>query len=519
MKKKYLKKMLAIMLSAMTVSATPGFVGAIKEESKKIIQEANSKIENHSLTTDDTAKLLNELEKIAEEGDDDSRKEVAKTLENISSQNLFRGDSIDQILNILKECSKYHNHGRYIAKTIENMANNNVFGNNSLNQVLNILHACSKYGGYDSESVPRAITKMADNGILNDQSIDETLVQILQKCSEHRDSKYATAGAIERLAQLNLLNQCSTDKLKQVIDSLLLCLEDYDFSPKASVFSAIKTMAYKNVLDKCDADQIYKIACASIDYMGDDECLNLDLSDSAINDLANKNMLNKCTDNQIQQIVSLLTEFLENDETQRQATIAICSMNKAGLLNKCSPEKLQQILNLFKIHLKDYLAEVNDENYEMVFQTSQILKTCSEIDALKATVADISNDLAKNQAFYQYLNQDLTFQPLGDILKASTSCSKIQNYQTQTKAVSSVANVLKRLGDEIELNEWSIHQVKANFQNIMEMLAEFSKINSSNQDIVTIINCLSQEEIFNATVGEDFLNEPPLDINKLWTIL
>ena len=516
MKKKYLKKMLAIMLATMTVSATPGLVCAIKEESKKIIKEANSKIENHSLTLDSTAKLLNELEKIAKEGDDDSHKEVAKTLENISSQNLFRGDSIDQILNILEECSKYHNHVRYIAKAIENMANNNVFGNNSLNQVLNILHACSKYGERGVAFIPQAIEKMADKDILNDQSIDETLVQILQKCSKHGPSKYSTARAINHLAQQNLLNQCPPDKLKQVIDSLLLCLEDYDFAPKASVFSTIKIMTYKNVLDKCDADQIYKIACASIDYMGDDECLNLDLSDSAINDLANKNMLNKCTDNQIQQIVSRLTEFLENDETQRQATIAICSMNKAGLLNKCSPEKLQQILNLFKIHLKDYLAEVNDENYEMVFQIFQVLKTCSEIDALKATVADISDDLAKNEAFYPYLNQDLTFQPLGDILKTSTTCSKIQNYETQTKAVSAVANVLKRLGDGIELNEWSIHQVKANFQNIMEMLAEFS---DNNQDRVAIINCLRQGEIFNATVEETFANEPRLNINNLWAIL
>ena len=78
------------MLASMTVSATPGFVGAMKEESKKIIQEANSKIENHKFTTDETTKWLAKLEKIAKEGDDDSHKEVAKTLENISSQNLFK---------------------------------------------------------------------------------------------------------------------------------------------------------------------------------------------------------------------------------------------------------------------------------------------------------------------------------------------------------------------------------------------------------------------------------------------
>ena len=511
--------MLAIMLASMTVSATPGFVGAMKEESKKIIQEANSKIENHKFTTDETTKWLAKLEKIAKEGDDDSHKEVAKTLENISSQNLFKKDSLDQILNILEECSKYNKHVRYIAKTIENIANSRMVESNSLDRVLNILHACSKYGGSDIAFVPQAIAKMADKDILNDQSINKTLVQILQKCSECPDSKYATAATIERLARQNLLNQCSPDKLKQVVDSLLLCLEGCEFTPKASVFSAIKAMIYKNVLDKCDADQIYKIACVSIDCIGDDEYIDLDLGSNPINNLANKNVLNKCTADQIQQIISRLTGFLENDETQRQATIAICSLNRAGLLNKCAPQKLQQILNLFKIHLKDYLAEVDDENYEMVDKIFEVLKTCSEIDDLKANVADISDEIAKNETFYQYLNQESTRQPLGDILKISTSCSKIQNHETQTKAVSAVANALKRLGNGIELNEWSIFQVKANFQNIMEMLAEFSEVDNNNPNISTIINCLSQGEIFNATVGEDFLNETPLDINTLWTIL
>lgn len=102
MKKKYLKKMLAIMLAAITVSATPGLVCAIKEESKKTIQEADSKIKNHTLTTQEATNMLDKLKKIAEEGDDDSHKEVAKTLENISSQNLFKKDSCDQILNIFK---------------------------------------------------------------------------------------------------------------------------------------------------------------------------------------------------------------------------------------------------------------------------------------------------------------------------------------------------------------------------------------------------------------------------------
>ena len=75
MKKKYLKKMLAIMLATMTVSATPGLVGAMKEESKKAIQDVNSKIANNALTEEAATNMLDELEEMAKE-DDEAKKEV-----------------------------------------------------------------------------------------------------------------------------------------------------------------------------------------------------------------------------------------------------------------------------------------------------------------------------------------------------------------------------------------------------------------------------------------------------------
>ena len=88
MKKKYLKKMLSIMLAAMTVSATPGLVGAMKEESKKAIQEANSKIANKTLTREAATNMLAKLEEIAKE-DDEAKKEVADTLGDLINQGLF----------------------------------------------------------------------------------------------------------------------------------------------------------------------------------------------------------------------------------------------------------------------------------------------------------------------------------------------------------------------------------------------------------------------------------------------
>ena len=88
MKKKYLKKMLSIMLAAMTVSATPGLVGAMKEESKKAIQEANSKIANNTLTEETATNMLDELEEMAKE-DDEAKKEVSWTLGEMIHEGLF----------------------------------------------------------------------------------------------------------------------------------------------------------------------------------------------------------------------------------------------------------------------------------------------------------------------------------------------------------------------------------------------------------------------------------------------
>ena len=58
MKKKYLKKMLAIMLASMTVAATPGFVGAMSDTSKEVIKNANSKITLIGITSNVSCRIL-----------------------------------------------------------------------------------------------------------------------------------------------------------------------------------------------------------------------------------------------------------------------------------------------------------------------------------------------------------------------------------------------------------------------------------------------------------------------------
>ena len=89
MKKKYLKKMLAIMLASMTVAATPGLVGAMREESRNAIKTVNAQVANQSLKKEDAISKLDEFEKIANE-DDDAKKEVAKTLGDMINEGLFK---------------------------------------------------------------------------------------------------------------------------------------------------------------------------------------------------------------------------------------------------------------------------------------------------------------------------------------------------------------------------------------------------------------------------------------------
>ena len=99
MKKKTLKKMLAIALAAMTVSATPGLVGAMSEASQQKIKSIEQKLEGNVMDEVDVTQSLNELETIAQE-DDEGKVEVSKILGDMIDKGLFGG--IDNNKNVSK---------------------------------------------------------------------------------------------------------------------------------------------------------------------------------------------------------------------------------------------------------------------------------------------------------------------------------------------------------------------------------------------------------------------------------
>ena len=119
MKKKTLKKMLAIALAAMTVSATPGLVGAISEKSIEKIKNIEQKLEGNVMDEVDVTQALDDLEQILKDNtDDDTKVEVSKILGDMIDELWFGGIpaygymsevhyyAIPRILNILDKCSE-----------------------------------------------------------------------------------------------------------------------------------------------------------------------------------------------------------------------------------------------------------------------------------------------------------------------------------------------------------------------------------------------------------------------------
>ena len=554
MKKKYLKKMLAIMLASMTVSATPGLVGAMKEESKKTIQDVNSQIANHTLTEEAATNMLDELEEMAKE-DDEAKKEVSWTLgemiyeglfgktsnhndhmfdfdvhmcspENLSkiikifktcstsdtakrntawaieamayegllgkasskksslvipqcspgnlsdvidildkcleykdssvkeadyfkakqhvtnsvfqmarrgvlgesnfamygigdepfrkcppeqifkiigflekclkdneknvandiaflaskevldqypkdkilnmlqecfknpeamesvaealricaAKNLLEKDSLGSILDILEKCLQNGKTANDVARTIWAMSEHDMFDSNSLDRILNILYSCSNsfYCHNGFYAISHAIMEMTDKGVINAQTINESLIQIFENCSKERYAGDYISDAIKNIAQKNLLNQCSPDKLKRIIDSLLPCREYNDLS-KRNVSESIQAMAEQNILYRCEPNQIQEISGALADCLRKGSSFKHETI-NAIMAMNNKDLLNQCDSARIQQLTDTLIGCLESGYTRDAAANAILAINENGLLNKCEPNQIRQIV-------------------------------------------------------------------------------------------------------------------------------------------------------------------------------
>ena len=798
MKKKYLKKMLAIMLAAMTVSATPGLVGAMNKESKEAIQKVNSKIESHKLTKEEATNMLGELEKMAEE-DDEAKKEVSWTLgemiheglfgktshyndymsdfdanmcspetlskiigifktcstadtakrntawairimaregllgrarsrysyllipqcssENLSDvidildeclkykddsvkeadyfktkhhvaisvytmairgvlgtsslslrniflntvineehpfrncppkqtskimgflekclkgneeivaksidflashillnryskgkilnmlqgcfknpnaeksgihalrvcaeYNLLKKKSVGKILDILEKCLQNDETAEDVAYTVCFMARRNMFGGDSLNRILNILCSCSNKFDInihnDFLAISRAITGMAEDGVINAQTIDESLIKIFENGSKNHYAHEHTSEAIKDIAQKNLLNQCSPDKLKRIIDSLLSCRE-HNTSSQENVSKAVQAMANQGILNKCEPEQIKEIAGALADCLQGGSLAKREII-NAITSMNNKDLLNQCDSAQIHQLVNALIGPLESGYTRNESADAILAMNEKGLLNKCEPEQirqifgdltrflennntrekattiisaivrnnnvllghltsvelrrlvnslinnlennntreattiiisamaenpttfdqvnphqLRQILNLFKTHLENYPA---DGNYELVDRIFQVFRRCSEIDALKADVADIIKMLTTDEFLSGYLGQEIAKPRLRNLIDTLHSCSNTQNDETKEKVTFIIAWVMREFSLRKLPSRYLPDQISQRVSEIIDILRECSRADIDKVYIASSIKFLAKEGFFN----------------------
>ena len=226
------------MLASMTVSATPGLVGAMSKEAREAIQEANSKIENHALTEADETDMLDKFEEMAKE-DDEAKAEVAKTIKNGFLNYLFRRGSRAKIINVLHTCSQSKDGQTKsdIATAIGRMMNSPELelrpGEDELfASVLNILETCAQ----DPAAMPKvayAICIMGHGHFyeFNDDSRFKIL-NILEKCATNSaDARSSVAIAIGTMFAINVqsIKEFMNESLDKVMDILEKCAQD----PKA----------------------------------------------------------------------------------------------------------------------------------------------------------------------------------------------------------------------------------------------------------------------------------------------
>ena len=223
------------MLASMTVSATPGLVGAMKEESKKAIQDVNSKIANNTLTEEAATNMLDKLEEMANE-DDEAKKEVAKTIKNGFLNYLSIKESIDKITDILNICSQSENGQTKsdIAKAIERILSSYHW---ELNQnegelfakILNVLEICKQ----EPAAIPNvadAISRMNHGYFYQfDDDSRGKILYILESCARNSAAaKSRVASAIGTMFGIDdqSINSFMNESLDRVIDILEVCAQE-----------------------------------------------------------------------------------------------------------------------------------------------------------------------------------------------------------------------------------------------------------------------------------------------------
>ena len=367
MKKKYLKKMLAIMLATMTVSSTPGLVGAMKEESKKAIQDVNSKIANNALTEEAATNMLDKLEEMANE-DDEAKKEVSWTLTKMIDQRLF---------NKRVPPRKRTYYGRKNVSTIKPPPEE------TISKIIEIFRHCLECDA-TKRNVAEAIPTMAEDKWL--KATDA--IEILTKCLEHGDdetepenyseTKQYVAKAIDAILKIeDILYKLTTDDVSNIKNLLKECFKDNETTVTSAISSLIDTSMWRqsegcldtndilNMLDKSLKDDRSKVYVAkSINAMIKDKFFQGNFPQKRILDMLqacsksypaqkyvaaalspSRDPENLCDKFSFDQCLTMLKTCSENDDARENVAINIYNMTFFDLINKNSCDKVLNILH------------------------------------------------------------------------------------------------------------------------------------------------------------------------------
>ena len=338
-----------------------------------------------------------------------------------------------------------------------------------------------------NKNATEAINEMIKKDLLSEDNIN--IIYEFAKNPTCWDDKENAIQIIKTVVNNDNVVRKTPDRISKTVDVLAKILEG-NFGNEYEVISIIRTMINRDMLSQCDKRAIQKIVALLIN--------NLKINyarESAIIAIAdiikNNNVLNQLNNNKLEQLANSLPGDLANNNTQEAATIIISVMaEKPQMFNQFNNAQLHQILALFKTHLENYLT---NRNYEMIDRIFKVLKKCSEIDDLKADVADIAKMLTYRDNFFQYLNQVSQTPILGNFLDILISCSSTQSADTRAKAVCAVSTVIRKINILIYTNM----EIPDKIPQIIGMLEESSTVDEVKIHVADAIILLGQKNLLN----------------------
>ena len=432
-----------------------------------------------------------------------SRRYTHLSLSNDNAQSLIehgvfdrcRPNQVQKLFDELIKNLKEHGDGiayfdkQMATEAIKEMVKKNLLTDSNIETIISFAYEVASWG--EARNACSIINTIVENDNIMKRSPDlipktvDALTKILQG---DLDSEYNAISILTTMCNKDMLRLCDDVKIKGIADSLIKFLRP-DHTGNHAV-DAILAMNEKGLLNRCTPDQIQKIVGNLTGLLG-----NNDTREKAVNMIANivrnNNMLSQLTPAELGQLANVLPGILANDNTKEAATIIISAMAKnPATFNQFNNAQRQQILHLFKTQLDNYL---DNGNYEMADKIFAVLKKCSEIDALKADVANFAEMLTYEDNFYQYLNQDSETPILGNFLDILTSCSKTQNAEAREKAVCAVSMVIRNINILINTNI----EIPDKIPQIIEMLEESSNVGEVKVHVADAIKLLGEKNLLN----------------------